>query len=115
MVLEDVHWADPSTQDLLRSLVARPHATGVPIIVTTRVEGTDSSWVEELENSGRSQRLNLEALNRSETGELVAALAVRSPGRSTGSSIAVAAIRCSSSIWLQPKSTPAFRRRSPAC
>ena len=91
MILEDVHWADPSTQDLLRYLVAPPHATGVPIIVTTRVEGVQASWLYELQNTGRTERLNVEPLDHSETGELVAALALRSPaqirrifGRSNG-------------------------------
>ncbi len=36
LVLEDVHWADPSTRDLLRFLFTRPPAAAVSVVVSYR-------------------------------------------------------------------------------
>ncbi len=38
MVIEDAHWADPSTRDLISFLCSRPHPTQVAVVVSYRGE-----------------------------------------------------------------------------
>ena len=40
MLIEDLHWADPSTLDLLEMLIARQHAAPLLLVCTTRPEGS---------------------------------------------------------------------------
>ena len=70
LVVEDVHWADPSTQDLLRRL-AMPRESGFPglVLVTCRSGEVPESL------QGPLESLPLEALDRSEAVELVGTVA----------------------------------------
>ncbi|WP_283095560.1 AAA family ATPase, partial [Nocardioides alcanivorans] len=38
MVIEDAHWADPSTRDLVSFLCSRPHQRPVAVVVSYRGE-----------------------------------------------------------------------------
>ena len=44
-VIEDLHWADPSTLQLLEYLLAVGHRTGVPLVITSRLEEADAGWL----------------------------------------------------------------------
>jgi predicted ATPase len=47
MVIEDVHWADRSTLELLDYLLSSGHETGVPVLLTSRSEEAPvTDWLE---------------------------------------------------------------------
>jgi DNA-binding CsgD family transcriptional regulator len=71
LVIEDVHWADSSTRDLLDYLLLPSHWTGVPIVVTSRVELSDTGWLPDLVRRGRLTWLPLTPLTEAETAEQV--------------------------------------------
>ncbi|MCL4767310.1 MAG: AAA family ATPase [Hyphomicrobiaceae bacterium] len=56
LVLEDFHWADPTTREFIEELLASPDSAGLRLVLTSRV-APDSSAV-------RSRRLLVEALER---------------------------------------------------
>lgn len=74
VIVKDVHWADPSTVQLLDYLLAPGHRTGVPFVITGRLDETDSSWVESVTRAGLV-RLELGLLDavatRDEAGDLL--------------------------------------------
>ena len=68
MVLEDAHWADPTTLELLGLAVDRMRAPPVLLLVTIRPEFAPP-WA----GHGRtSPRLTLDRLGRGETAAIVA-------------------------------------------
>jgi DNA-binding CsgD family transcriptional regulator len=71
VILEDVHWADPSTRDLLGYLLAPPHRTGVPIVLTSRGEEPDTGWLQDLRRHGQLEWLAVQPLTRAETAEQI--------------------------------------------
>jgi DNA-binding CsgD family transcriptional regulator len=74
VVIEDLHWADPSTLELLDYLLAAGHRTGVPLVITGRLEEADAGWLESTVIHGGMVRLELGLLNLEETREQVAGL-----------------------------------------
>ncbi|MDR3033080.1 MAG: AAA family ATPase, partial [Kitasatospora sp.] len=86
VVIEDAHWSDRSTQDLLSFLICNQHALdGVLIVVTFRsdelVRGHPLRLV--LAELGRLRwvtRLELPRMNRRECGQLMAWVLGREPG-----------------------------------
>ncbi len=74
VVIEDLHWADPSTQDLIRYANSPSHTHNVPIVVTTRIEGGAASWLRDLASTATAIWLELNPLGRRESDELVASL-----------------------------------------
>jgi DNA-binding CsgD family transcriptional regulator/tetratricopeptide (TPR) repeat protein len=78
VTVEDVHWADPSTQDLLRYLASPSHTTAVPLLLTTRAEDLAASWVHELPVSNKTRWLELGPLDEDETAALARAVGDRS-------------------------------------
>jgi DNA-binding CsgD family transcriptional regulator len=86
VVIEDIHWADRSTLDLLQFLGRNLSEAGVVLVATYRSDEPvrDSrlrSLLAELERSGRVERLQLESFNRAEiAGQLQGILG--SPARS---------------------------------
>jgi class 3 adenylate cyclase/DNA-binding CsgD family transcriptional regulator/tetratricopeptide (TPR) repeat protein len=97
LVVEDLHWADQSTRDLLAFLVRNLRQERVLLVVTYRIDepGTEGlgPWLAELDRGGPVQRLELPRLNRAETAaqltgildaapaaELVESVFVRSDG-----------------------------------
>jgi predicted ATPase len=85
VVIEDVHWADTSTVELLDYLLAPGHALAVPVALTCRSEQpvtpTVTDWLERLPRNPRVHRLGLAPLTESETGEQIGLLLSAPPTR----------------------------------
>ncbi|GAA1586828.1 MULTISPECIES: helix-turn-helix transcriptional regulator [Kribbella] len=84
VVVEDLHWADASSRELLVYLVRNLAASAVLLIVTMRTGELPSSHptrqlLSELGRRAEVVRLELEPLGRKEVGELLAALDGRAP------------------------------------
>jgi DNA-binding CsgD family transcriptional regulator/tetratricopeptide (TPR) repeat protein len=78
LVVEDLHWADQSTRDLLSFLVRNLRA-GVALVLTYRSDELHRRhplrpFLAELDRSGRTERLDLGRLGRRELGELLAGI-----------------------------------------
>ena len=78
LVVEDLHWADQSTRDLLGFLVRNLRA-GVMLVLTYRSDELHRRhplrpFLAELDRSGRAERLELGRLGRHELGELLAGI-----------------------------------------
>src|SRR6266702_8579457 len=78
LVVEDLHWADQSTRDLLGFLVRNLRA-GVALLLTYRSDDLHRRhplrpFLGELDRSGRTERLELGRLGRRELGELLAGI-----------------------------------------
>ena len=86
MVIEDAHWADRSTRDLLAFLIRNQQALdGLLIVVVYRSDELHRSHplrplLAELDRVGWVTRMELGRLSRQDTGELVARLIGREPG-----------------------------------
>ena len=77
LVLEDLHWADESSRELLAFLTVRLRQAPVLLAATLREEDLDSStrrWLAELERRPSVTRLRLAGLSDAEIAELVAGL-----------------------------------------
>jgi DNA-binding CsgD family transcriptional regulator len=87
LVIEDAHWSDRSTRDLLAFLIGNQHAlAGVLIVVTFRSDELHRGHplrpvLAELGRLGWVARLELPRLTRREGRELAAGLLGREPGR----------------------------------
>ena len=84
VVIEDLHWADPSTLDLIDYLLARGHGTGVPLVLTYRAEDETADagageWLARMLRNDRVRRLDLDALTREETAEQIGLLTSKQP------------------------------------
>jgi tetratricopeptide (TPR) repeat protein len=84
MIVEDLHWADQSTRDLLTFLVRNLRRERLLLAVTYRNDepGTDQLglYLAELDRSGRAERLELLRLSRAETAaQLVGILQTAPP------------------------------------
>jgi DNA-binding CsgD family transcriptional regulator len=78
LVVEDLHWADQSTRDLLGFLV-RNLRGGVALVLTYRSDELHRRhplrpFLAELDRSGRAERLDLGRLGRRELAELLAGI-----------------------------------------
>src|SRR5215216_6163097 len=78
LVVEDLHWADQSTRDLLGFLV-RNLRGGVALVLTYRSDELHRRhplrpFLAELDRSGRAERLELDRLGRRALAELLAAI-----------------------------------------
>jgi len=75
MVVEDLHWADDSTGDLLLFLATAIRDAPVVIVASRRLEGNRSTGLAaalgEIVRSGRATQLNLDSLDPVEMGELI--------------------------------------------
>lgn len=84
-MIEDVHWVDSSTVDLLEYLLAPAHAVAVPVVLTCRSEESVSpivkGWLDRLQRNPRVHRLDLAPLSEAETGEQIAFLLGARPPR----------------------------------
>jgi DNA-binding CsgD family transcriptional regulator/tetratricopeptide (TPR) repeat protein len=71
LVIEDVHWADQSTRDLLAFLVRNLRRERVLLVVTYRSDDPGQQrlgpWLAELDRGGPVQRLELPRLDRAQT------------------------------------------------
>jgi ATP/maltotriose-dependent transcriptional regulator MalT len=79
LVLEDVHWADPSTRDLLRFLVRGLRDSAVLLVLTHRTDEVPRdhpvrALIADLQRAPRVHARALQPLTRRETGSQLAAL-----------------------------------------
>ncbi|HZC33953.1 MAG TPA: AAA family ATPase, partial [Candidatus Bathyarchaeia archaeon] len=82
-IVEDLHWADPSSNDLFASLAADPIA-GVLLIGTYRTDGLPWNHplrriLTELDRMATNVRIDLEPLSRAETAALVTSRLATAP------------------------------------
>ena len=86
LVIEDMHWADQSTRDLLAFLIRNQASLdGVLIVVTYRSDDLHRTHplrplLAELDRVDWVTRMDLARLTRHDTGELVAQITGREPG-----------------------------------
>jgi class 3 adenylate cyclase len=78
-VVEDVHWADDATRDLLTYLVANLRAERVALVATLRTDavGLDpgfASWLVELARASGSERLDLGPLSPEQVTDQIRAI-----------------------------------------
>ena len=83
LVVEDLHWADQFTRDLLGFLVRNLRA-GVALVLTCRLDELRPGhplrpFLAELNRGGRAERLELGRLGRGELAELVAGILAEPP------------------------------------
>ncbi|HET6869325.1 MAG TPA: AAA family ATPase [Solirubrobacteraceae bacterium] len=74
LLLDDFHWADPASTDLLSALLRRPPAAGVLLALTARPRQLPTRLATALERAHRAgvlARVELPPLTRAETRELV--------------------------------------------
>ncbi|HVL52827.1 MAG TPA: AAA family ATPase, partial [Vitreimonas sp.] len=79
LVVEDVHWIDRGTRDLLTFLVRNLTGERILAVLTVRTEDLPAghpnlAWAAELSRAPGSLRVPLQALDRSQTAEQVAAI-----------------------------------------
>jgi DNA-binding CsgD family transcriptional regulator len=79
VVIEDLHWADQSTRDLLVFLARSLHNARVVVLGTYRSDDLHRRHplrpaVAELERSDAAERIDLKRFDRDEAGELIAAI-----------------------------------------
>src|ERR1700751_129952 len=84
LIVEDVHWIDASSRDLLAFLVRNARHDRIAVLTTYRPDELHRGhplrpFVSELERSGRAERVDLAALRRSEVAEQLEAIAGRAP------------------------------------
>jgi DNA-binding CsgD family transcriptional regulator len=78
VIVEDVHWADRETCELLDYLLTPGRRTGVPMVLTCRPEHDASaevvSWLQRWQRLDSVQRIDLVPLNEADTAAQIAAL-----------------------------------------
>jgi hypothetical protein len=84
LVIEDVHWADTSTLELLDYLLRPGHQIGLPVVLTFRSEDAETpkqnaSWLASAKRSDLVDVLRLGALSRRETAEQIELLTGQAP------------------------------------
>jgi DNA-binding CsgD family transcriptional regulator/tetratricopeptide (TPR) repeat protein len=84
LVVEDLHWADQSTRDLLAFLVRNLRRERLLVVVSYRSDEPGTDWLGPylavLDRSGRAQRVALPRLDRAETvAQLVGILGAAPP------------------------------------
>ncbi|MEX1170434.1 MAG: AAA family ATPase [Chloroflexota bacterium] len=80
LIVEDLHWSDRSTRDLLAFLVRNVRAMGVVVILTYRSDELHRRhpllpFLAELERSGRVERVDVARFDRRELAAQLAAIA----------------------------------------
>ena len=86
LVLEDVHWADPSTRDAVAYLVHSLSDERVLLVVTHRIDDLDRqpdlrTWLVQLRRAPRSITLPLTRLGRVDVAEQIAGITGATPDR----------------------------------
>ena len=84
LIVEDVHWIDRSSRDLLAFLVRNARHDRIAVLTTFRPDELPRGhplrpFVSELERSGRAERVDLVPLRRSEVAEQLEAIAGHPP------------------------------------
>jgi predicted ATPase len=84
VLVEDVHWADAATLDLLTYLVRPSRASSASVVVTCRSDETPldawvADWLTHVRRDAGVEEIRLEPLSRREVAEQIAALVEGSP------------------------------------
>jgi DNA-binding CsgD family transcriptional regulator len=84
VLVEDVHWADAATLDLLTYLVRPSRASSASVVVTCRSDETPldawvADWLTHVRRDASVREIRLGPLSRSEVAEQIAALVEASP------------------------------------
>jgi DNA-binding CsgD family transcriptional regulator/tetratricopeptide (TPR) repeat protein len=84
LIIEDVHWADPSSRDLLSFVVHNARRDRLVVVATYRPDELLRGhplrpFVAELERSGRAERLDLGGLDRADVSEQIRSITGRQP------------------------------------
>ena len=84
LVLEDIHWADGSTRDLLRFLVRNMRSERLLVVATYRTDDVHRRHplmplLAELERADNVERLELKPFDREELGDQLAAILGETP------------------------------------
>jgi DNA-binding NarL/FixJ family response regulator len=79
LVFEDLHWVDRGTRDLVTFLARNLERDRLLLVLTVRTDGLAhgdpvSTWLAALERDPRTERLDLERLDRAEVGRQVATI-----------------------------------------
>lgn len=78
VLIEDVHWADSTTLELLDYLLSPAHADAVAVVLTCRADEVTNQalleWLERIHRNRRVRRMDLAPLSEAETGEQIALL-----------------------------------------
>ena len=82
LIVEDVHWLDPSSRDLLSFIVHNTRRDRLVVVATYRPDELYRGhplrpFVAELERSGRAERLELEGLDRDDVTKQICAITGR--------------------------------------
>ena len=85
LVIEDLHWADPATREVVAYLVRNLRTERLLLAMTFRSDELHRRhpllpWLAELERAGGIERVDLHRLELEETRDLVAAIAGSEPG-----------------------------------
>jgi DNA-binding CsgD family transcriptional regulator len=88
LIVEDVHWVDPSSRDLLSFVVHNTRRDRLVVVATYRPDELHRGhplrpFVAELERSGRAERLELGGLDGADVTEQIRAITGRQPPRGT--------------------------------
>ncbi len=86
LIIEDLHWADPATRDVLTWLIPNVTSDRVVLCLTYRTDELDRRhpllpWLAELGRTGRFDRIDLERFDRDDTARMVAAILGEPPDR----------------------------------
>jgi DNA-binding SARP family transcriptional activator/tetratricopeptide (TPR) repeat protein len=82
LVIDDVHWADPGSLQMLRHIARSPHRTGLMILATYRETEPSDALAEALADLGREglfERQHLSGLSAAEVTELIASIRGSAP------------------------------------
>jgi DNA-binding NarL/FixJ family response regulator len=83
VVIEDLHWADPSSRGLFEFLSRNLRSAAVALVGTVRTDEPDDAellaWLSEVQRGPRAVRIDLAPFGRDELAELVAAVLGRPP------------------------------------
>jgi tetratricopeptide (TPR) repeat protein len=83
VVIEDLHWADPSSQGLFEFLSRNLRGAAVALVGTVRTDEPDDAellaWLSEVQRGPRAVRIDLAPFGRDELAELVAGVLGQPP------------------------------------
>jgi DNA-binding CsgD family transcriptional regulator/tetratricopeptide (TPR) repeat protein len=84
LIVEDIHWADPSSRDLLSFVVHNARHDRLVVVVTYRPDELHRGhplrpFVAELERSGRAERIELGGLDHAAVAEQIRSITGRPP------------------------------------